>query len=70
MKNKVGNGMNKLFNFRGQIINVSYRDIFALTYEVLHDKEWKNNNRIPIVSRSNTNSMFLILNGDGLPPKI
>ena len=39
MKNQVENGMNKIFDFRGQTIGVSDQAIFTLKYLGLHDKE-------------------------------
>ena len=38
------NGLSKLFNFRGQTIDVSDQDVFILKDSVLHDEEVKKTN--------------------------
>ena len=37
-KTQVENRLNKLFDFLGQNIYVSYQDVFVITYTGLHDE--------------------------------
>ena len=41
VKTEVENGLNKLFNFRGQTIDVSYQAVFTLKSSGLNDEEGK-----------------------------
>ena len=44
VKTQVENGLSKIFNFRGQNINVSDRAVFILKDLGLHDEEGKKTN--------------------------
>ena len=46
VKTQVENGLNKLFNLRGQTIDLSDQAVFTLKYLVLHDEEGKKTNVI------------------------
>ena len=45
-KTQLENGLSKLFNLRGQTIDVSDQAVFTLKYLVLHDEEGKKTNVI------------------------
>ena len=60
-KTQVENGIFKIFNFRGQTIDVSDQAVFTLKYSVFHDEE---GNKIdvsdPITVAQRRSSLFLL----------
>ena len=52
VKNQVENGLSKLFDFRGQTIDVSDQFVFVLNYSVLRDEEGKKTNVIKPLTES------------------
>ena len=62
VNNQVGNGLSKLFYFRGQTIDVSDQAIFILKDSGLHDEEGKKTNiNNPITAGQRRSGHFLSL---------
>ena len=60
VKTHVENGLSKLFDLRGQTIDMSDRDVFTLKYSGLHDEEGKKINiREPLTAHQNISGRFV-----------
>ena len=62
VKTQVENGLSKIFDFRGQKIDVSDQDVFNLKYSGLHDKKGnKTNIKDPLTVAQMWSGRFLRL---------
>ena len=69
VKNKMENGLSKLFNFWGQTIHVTDQTVFTLEYFGLNDWEGEEKNKRPAHIKPEAIRYFLVVNDDQDDPK-
>ena len=68
VKTQVENGLSKLFDFRGQTIDVSYQAVFILKDPGLRDDEGKKTNiSDPLTAAQRMSGRFFVFYDDGPP---